>query len=280
MAKLTWGRFVATVYNQYDPLSILHDTGTDRTLQATLHNYIDPANTGLYDLGTEGTFLEVTGPDGQSVNDVKQAAALEKTNYGPGRGDVWPGASGGGKGTELSAPENTWDEKNPPAGKSMSTANAQTNYTDYVKWKRSELEKLIAAYREAYPKQIAAYKTSAISGLEQPKRDMWGGIYANLDKRGLSGSASFLGGGKSELEKWYSGEEQKIEDTAQGMETGAQSAILAAIGKPDYAGVYNAWTTADQQNMEYLTSLIGKKTKPNTTIIGVGPVTNGVTTVY
>lgn len=224
--------------------------------------------TGIYYSKIDGQWVKNEGPTGP-------AATATVSNSGQYTRNPEFATAGA---TPKSYTSLAWPETTPPPGKSMSTANAETNYIDYVKWKRQELENLIARYRAAYPQQIKAYRDAATAGLDHAKKDMWGGIYKNLDQRGLSDSASFLGGGKSDLEQWYTGEKNKIADTAQGMETGAQSAILQAIGKPDYAGAYNAWTDIDQRNMEYLTSLIGKKNTEGQEITSLGPVTNAITT--
>ena len=140
-------------------------------------------------------------------------------------------------------------------GQSQARENAKVSYVDWVKWKRKELNNLLSRYRTEFPKQIKAYKQSAYGAMPEAEKDMWGGMYSNLNQRGLSDSTSFVGGARKDLEAWKTSEKSRIEDTAQGMKTGAQQAILAALGRPDYAGLYKGWVNQDQSTMEYIDHL-------------------------
>ena len=153
-------------------------------------------------------------------------------------GDGGNGGNGGNGGTHID-PSQTYI---PTAQK-----GALRNYADWVKWKRKELENLISRYRVEYPKQIQAFKTSAEGALPEQSKDMWGKMYQNLNQRGLDNSSSFLAGAKQDHEGWLSGEKANIASTAQGMETAAQSSILAALGKPDYNSLYQGWNDYTQK---------------------------------
>lgn len=183
-------------------------------------------------------------------------------SLGPPEGSL-PPSTGCGTG-EGPPPVNTEPNVTDPMPVPVASAGrkkALKNYLAYTKWKRKQLRALIQRYRGSFPEQIEAYKTSALGALPEAQKNMWSNMYSNLHQRGLSDSASFIGGAKGDLERWTSGEKSKIADTAQGMEASAQSAILSAIGQPDYSALYSNWVTADNQMASYTFREWCKKTR-------------------
>lgn len=171
-----------------------------------------------------------------------------------------PPASGGGQysaGGGTYNPDNYKDKAFIPPEKRQATAD----YLAYVKWKRQELGNLMKTYRTEFPKQIEAFQVAARGDLERKAPEMWGQRHVNLQQRGLEDSPNFLAGAKQEQENWYTGEQQGIKDTAFDMKRKGQDAMLAAVGKPDYAANYANWSKYGQQMNEFM-DYLRKKAGP------------------
>lgn len=134
---------------------------------------------------------------------------------------------------------------------SHETEGVSQTYSDYIAWQREQAESTIAAYRAALKSQANAYETRSLAALPKMRKNMWEQMYKNLDQRGLRDSTSFMGGAKTDLEDWNTQQKSDIYETKQSIEATGQQAILAGLGKPDYASLYQNWQNTDQQGADY-----------------------------
>jgi hypothetical protein len=126
------------------------------------------------------------------------------------------------------------------------------DYMDYTGWKRQELQNLMKAYRTQFPKQMAAYQQAAMGELGTRSPQVWGQMHTNLQQRGLDDSTNFVAGARQDFDNWRLNEKQSIFDTKSNIQNQAQQALLAAVGRPDFAGVYQGWNTLTQQLNDYI----------------------------
>lgn len=126
------------------------------------------------------------------------------------------------------------------------------DYMDYAAWKREELKHMMTQYRKQFPKQIAAYQQAAMGSLNTQAPQVWGQINTNLQKRGLEDSPNFVAGARQDFSNWKLNEKQSIFETKNNIEKQAQQALLAAIGQPNFGGVYQGWNTLTQQLNNYI----------------------------
>lgn len=136
--------------------------------------------------------------------------------------------------------------------------DALRDYLEYTAWKRQQLQHLMGLYRKQFPKQIDAYRKAALGELNMRAPELWGQMHTNLQKRGLDESQNFVAGAKQEHAKWRLGERQAIEETANNMKAQAQQMMLAAVGQPNFGGVYQGWTNLGQQLNQYFDSIMRK----------------------
>jgi len=134
---------------------------------------------------------------------------------------------------------------------SEETSGVSQTYQDYIAWQRQQAEATIAAYRKALKSQARAYETKSLAALPKMQKSLWEQMYKNLDQRGLSDSTSFRAGAKVNLEDWTTQQKSDIWETKQSIEATGQQAILAGLGKPDYASLYGNWLNIDQQQAAY-----------------------------